>query len=113
MLLTVLVLFSNVKKIRIVYIREGTVSTIGGKLILNLSNVMTKIPKETLINFANNINKVISENISKYGDNYINDKVCYELDVSKIGDYLSKELFSIIIMHNHRKKILNIILMSL
>ena len=69
----------------VINIREGAVSTIGGKLILNLSNIMTKIPKETLINFTNNINKVISENIAKYGDNYINDKVCYELDVSKIG----------------------------
>ena len=65
--------------------RESAVDGIGGKLILNLSNIMTKISMETLINLSSNINRVIPETIKKYGEQYINEKVCYEIDVSKIG----------------------------
>ena len=66
-------------------IKKSVVDTIGGKMIMNLSNVMTKVQIETLSNFFSNINRVISETLSKYGEKYKNDKVCYEIDVSMIG----------------------------
>ena len=66
-------------------IKKSVVDTIGGKMIINLSNVMTKVQIETLSNFFSNINRVISETLSKYGEKYKNDKVCYEIDVSMIG----------------------------
>ena len=66
-------------------IREGVVDSLGGKLILNLSNIMTKVPMEFLIKFGNNVNRVIPEVLKKYGEAYKNEKVCYEIDVSKLG----------------------------
>ena len=66
-------------------IKKSVVDTIGGKMIMNLSNVMTKVQIETLSHFFSNINRVISETLSKYGEKYKNDKVCYEIDVSMIG----------------------------
>ena len=68
-----------------VNIREGVVDSLGGKLIINFSNVLTKLPSEFLIKFGNNINRVIPEVIQKYGEKYKNDKVCYEIDVSMLG----------------------------
>ena len=65
--------------------KQSVVDGIGGKLILNLSNIMTKLPIETLINFSSNINRVIPETLKKYGEQYKNENVCYEIDVSKIG----------------------------
>ena len=66
-------------------IKESILDSFGGKLILNLSNILTKVPKEFLCKFGANINRVIPEVLSKYADNYKNEKVCYEIDVSKIG----------------------------
>ena len=65
--------------------KKSVVDGLGGKLILNLSNVMTKLSIETLINFTSNINRVIPETLKKYGEQYKNENVCYEIDVSKIG----------------------------
>ena len=65
--------------------KQSAVDGLGGKLILNLSNIMTKIPIDTIISFSSNINRVIPETIKKYGEQYKNDNVCYEIDVSKIG----------------------------
>ena len=66
-------------------IKESIVDALGGKMLMNLSNLITKISIESIINFFANINKVISESLSKYGEKYKNEKVCYEIDVSKIG----------------------------
>ena len=66
-------------------IKESAVDVIGEKLILNFSNILTKLSKETLINFSSNINRVISETLSKYSEVYKNDKTCYEIDVSILG----------------------------
>ena len=66
-------------------VKESILDCFGGKLIMNLSNILTKVPKEFLCKFGANINRVIPEVLSKYADNYKNEKVCYEIDVSKIG----------------------------
>lgn len=66
-------------------LKQGIVDCIGGKMIMNLSNLMTKISIESLSNFFSNINRVIPETLSKYGEKYKNDNVCYEIDVSMIG----------------------------
>jgi pyruvate,water dikinase len=66
-------------------IKESAVDVIGEKLILNFSNILTKLSKETLINFSSNINRIISETLSKYSEVYKNDKTCYEIDVSILG----------------------------
>jgi pyruvate,water dikinase len=65
--------------------KNSVLDIIGGKMIMNLSNVMTKISKDKLSNFFSNINRVIPETLSKYGEEYKNDEVCYEIDVSMIG----------------------------
>ena len=66
-------------------VKESILDCFGGKLIMNLSNILTKVQKEFLCKFGANINRVIPEVLSKYADNYKNEKVCYEIDVSKIG----------------------------
>ena len=66
-------------------IRKSAVDSIGGKLLLNVSNVMTKVPMEFLSKAANNINKGFAEILTKYGEQYKNEKVCYEIDVSLFG----------------------------
>ena len=66
-------------------LKKSAFECIGGKMILNLSNVMTKLPKDILISHMSNINKVIPETIEKYGEKYTNETVCYEIDVSKLG----------------------------
>ena len=66
-------------------IKESIVDGFGGKLFLNFSNLMTKVEKESIIKFGTNINRVIGEVLTKYGDKYKNEKVCYEIDVSKLG----------------------------
>jgi pyruvate,water dikinase len=65
--------------------REGIVDSLGGKLIINFSNVLTKLSPEFLMKFGNNINRVIPEVIKKYGEKYKNEKICYEIDVSILG----------------------------
>ena len=66
-------------------IKKSVIDSIGGKLLVNYSNVMTKIPPETITKLGNNMNKQISKIIEKYGEKYKNNQVCYEIDVSKIG----------------------------
>ena len=66
-------------------LKKSAFECIGGKMILNLSNVMTKLPKDALISHMSNVNRVIPETINKYGEQYKNETVCYEIDVSKIG----------------------------
>ena len=66
-------------------IKYGPVDGIGGKLLMNFSNIMTKVDLESLAGFFNNINKLISDNLIKYGESYKNEKVCYEIDFSKLG----------------------------
>jgi len=65
--------------------KKSVVDALGGKMIMNLSNIMTKISIESLISFFSNINRVIPETLKKYGEQYKNENVCYEIDVSKIG----------------------------
>ena len=66
-------------------VKNSAVDVIGGKMIMNLSNVMTKVSRDKVSNFLTNINRVIPETLAKYGEEYTNDKVCYEIDVSMIG----------------------------
>ena len=66
-------------------VKKSGFDALGGKMIVNLSNVMTKVSKETLINITSNVNRVISETLTKYWDEYKNDTVCYEIDVSMFG----------------------------
>ena len=66
-------------------IKESVVDCIGGKLIINLSNALTKVGIDFFNKFGSNINRVIPEVLNKYGEQYKNDKVCYEIDVSIIG----------------------------
>ena len=66
-------------------LKKSAFECIGGKMILNLSNIMTKVPKDALISHMSNINRVIPETIKKYGEQYKNETVCYEIDVSKLG----------------------------
>ena len=66
-------------------IKKSIVDSMGGKMLMNLSNLMTKVSTDSLNSFFNNINRVIPETLSKYGDKYKNENVCYEIDVSKIG----------------------------
>ena len=68
-----------------VNIRESVVDPMGGKLIINFSNVLSKVSPEFLIKFGKNVNKVIPEVIEKYGAQYKNEKVCYEIDASFLG----------------------------
>ena len=47
---------------------------------MNLSNLLAKVSLESTMNFFSNINKVIPETLSKYGEKYKNHKVCYEIN---------------------------------
>ena len=93
-------------------IKKSIVDLMGGKMLMNLSNLMTKVSIESLNSFFNNINRVIPESLSKYGDKYANENVCYVklmlVRLDWLGDYQLKELFFLIFMHNQQKKILNI-----
>jgi len=66
-------------------IRKSAADSVGGKVLLNISNILTKVSLETMVNLSGNINGQFSEILSKYGQEYINDKVCYEINVSKLG----------------------------
>ena len=66
-------------------IKKSVIDSIGGKLLINFSNVMTKIPFEIYVKLSKNINNQLSEIISKEGKKYTNNEVCYEIDVSKLG----------------------------
>ena len=65
--------------------KGSIIDSSGGKMIVNFSNLMSKIPPKTLQKFSTNINKTVSEIISKYGEQYKNEKVCYEIDFSMLG----------------------------
>ena len=49
-------------------IKEGALGGFGGKLIINFSNVLSKLQIETLSKLGGNINRVISEVLEKYGE---------------------------------------------
>jgi len=66
-------------------VKTSVMDCIGGKLILNCSNILTKLQIETLSKFGSNINRVIPEVLNKYGEKYKNEKVCEEIDVSMLG----------------------------
>ena len=66
-------------------IKNSVVDCKGGKLILNLSNILTKLDNEDTLNHFTNINKLLGDVLIKYGKQYKNDKICYEIDVSKFG----------------------------
>ena len=66
-------------------IKKSIVDAFGGKMFMNLSNLLSKISNESVINFFSNINPIVSEILAKNGEKYKNDEVCYEIDVSKIG----------------------------
>jgi len=67
------------------HIRDGAADVIGGKFLLNLSNLGTKIPMDKFANVANNINSQLPELVKKYGKDYTNNEVCRELDISILG----------------------------
>ena len=93
-------------------VKKSVVDVIGGKMIMNLSNLLTKVSLESTMNFFSNINKVIPETLSKYGEKYKNDKVCYEIDVSMIGMAWRLPIKRIIFCNffpNRIKAIMNII----
>ena len=66
-------------------IKESILDGLGGKLFLNLSNILTKVEIESICKFGTNINRVIPEVLKKYGEKYKNDNICYEINVSKLG----------------------------
>ncbi|ORX83933.1 glutathione synthetase ATP-binding domain-like protein [Anaeromyces robustus] len=66
-------------------IRKSAVDSIGGKMLLNISNILSKISLDTLAGISGNINNYLPEILSKYGENYKNEQVCYEINVRKLG----------------------------
>ena len=66
-------------------IKESVVDCLGGKVIMNASNVLSKLQKDEIIKYGASVNRVIPEVVEKYGDIYKNEKVCYEIDVSILG----------------------------
>ena len=66
-------------------VKASAIDCIGGKIFLNLSNIFSKIPVNTFQPLLANINKQTSEIVGKYGEQYKNENVCYEIDVSKVG----------------------------
>ena len=77
-------------------VRKSGFDAFGGKLIVNLSNVMTKVSKETLVNVTSNVNKVISETLTKYWDDYKND------------NYYDSKMINLDSINKHSNKLLNI-----
>jgi hypothetical protein len=49
-------------------VKESILDCLGGKLIMNFSNILTKVPKEFLCKFGANVNRVIPEVLNKYAD---------------------------------------------
>jgi len=66
-------------------LKESAMDGIGGKLLLNFSNVLTKVKTETVANYASNINTLIKEVLLNHGKEYINEKECKELNINKFG----------------------------
>jgi len=63
-------------------IRNSAADVVGGKFLLNLSNIGTKIPMEKVAAIAGNANTQLPELLLKYGKDYTNDKVCRNIDIS-------------------------------
>ncbi|KAG4103637.1 pyruvate phosphate dikinase [Neocallimastix lanati (nom. inval.)] len=57
-------------------LKESAFDGIGGKLLLNLSNVMTKFEIETITNYTSNINSLINETLLNHGNEYKNKTEC-------------------------------------
>jgi len=66
-------------------IRESAVDVLGGKFLINVSNLSTKLSIETLTNISPVINNQVPDILSKHGKDYKNSKVCHEIDVSIFG----------------------------
>ncbi|ORX87585.1 glutathione synthetase ATP-binding domain-like protein [Anaeromyces robustus] len=66
-------------------LKECVFDGIGGKLLVNFSNVMTKVKVETIINYASNINSLLKETLTNYGKEYKNEKVCEALSINIFG----------------------------
>ena len=65
--------------------KDFILTSFGGKLILNFSNLWTKINKESTHNYLKNVNPNVFSIIQSIGNEYINEKVPYKINVSKIG----------------------------
>jgi len=63
-------------------VREGVIDGVGGKLIINLSNLLTKFKAETLAGVLSNINKTLSDTLTHHGKEYKNSKECETLKVN-------------------------------
>jgi len=66
-------------------IRRSVADFVGGKALLNVSNILSRASLETLASLSANINNQFSETVLNYGEEYKNDKVCNEINVSKLG----------------------------
>ncbi|KAG4087706.1 glutathione synthetase ATP-binding domain-like protein [Neocallimastix lanati (nom. inval.)] len=66
-------------------LKESAFDGIGGKLLLNLSNVMTKFEIETITNYTSNINNLISETLLNHGSEYKNKTECKALKINKFN----------------------------
>lgn len=67
-------------------VKNSVIGVCGGKIIANLSNLWTKLPKATTRNFFQNISTVTSNIISQLKeDEYVNKEVCYKIDISPLG----------------------------
>jgi len=64
-------------------VKEGACDGIGGKLLINLSNVMTKFKPESISNYLSNVNGLIKETLTNHGEEYINEKECKALNINK------------------------------
>jgi len=66
-------------------IRYSIADGVGGKLMINFSNLMTLINMDSLVGFFGNINQLISENLIKYGEEYKNKEKCKMVKINKLG----------------------------
>ena len=56
-------------------IRDGATGVVGGKFLINCSNVGTRLPLEKAAPVLKNINNQLPELLLKYGKSYTNEKV--------------------------------------
>jgi len=66
-------------------LKESGADGIGGKLLLNLSNVMTKVEINTLTNITSNVNNLLKDTLINHGKEYKNEEECKELNINKFG----------------------------
>jgi len=66
-------------------IRNSVLDSIGGKLLINVSNFSSKVPIKSLANFSGHINNQVPNIISEHGEAYRNEQVCHEINVTPLG----------------------------